>query len=211
MSKFTEILSLQISKKKIWFNSWFVNLIDYSLILQEDFLLSSYIKSYSFHAFKINVLSVRIYRVNNSIFLNLFLFYTKFNFSKQQQLFENITNSINKVFVYQKQVFLVVSKKQCIFRLLCASYLSFKIALLIEQRVKFRSKFLKSFFLKVSGFCFGLCVQISGRINSTNIARTDKLVFGALPSQSSKYNVDFGLAIANTSKGLQSVKVWIYK
>ena len=43
------------------------------------------------------------------------------------------------------------------------------------------------------------------------MAKVDKLYLGSIPLQSLDLSISYGLVIANTFKGLQSVKVWISK
>ena len=41
------------------------------------------------------------------------------------------------------------------------------------------------------------------------MARVDKLYMGSIPLQSVKASISHGFVVANTIKGLQSIKVWI--
>ena len=43
------------------------------------------------------------------------------------------------------------------------------------------------------------------------MARNDSMYLGSVPFQSFNLSIDYSLAIANTVKGLQSIKVWVYK
>ena len=43
------------------------------------------------------------------------------------------------------------------------------------------------------------------------MAKVDKLYLGSVPLQSFNLSISYGLVIANTFKGLQSIKVWICK
>ena len=90
-------------------------------------------------------------------------------------------------------------------------YIALKIAKFIEKRIKFRSKLVKLLLKKVKDNCKGIYVQCTGRINNVDMARNDKLYLGSLPLQSINLSISYGLVVANTTKGLQSIKVWICK
>ena len=89
--------------------------------------------------------------------------------------------------------------------------IALKIARLIERRIKFRSKFIKILLKKIKRNSKGVYVQCKGRINNVDMAKVDKLYLGSLPLQSLNLSISYGLVIANTFKGLQSIKVWICK
>ena len=64
---------------------------------------------------------------------------------------------------------------------------------------------------KIKDSSRGIYVQCTGRINNVDMARKDKLYLGSIPLQSIDASINYGFVIANTTKGLQSIKVWIHK
>ncbi len=57
----------------------------------------------------------------------------------------------------------------------------------------------------------GARVEVAGRLNGVEIARTEWLRQDKLPRQTLRANIDYGTAIANCTYGAIGVKVWIYK
>jgi small subunit ribosomal protein S3 len=57
----------------------------------------------------------------------------------------------------------------------------------------------------------GAKVQIAGRLNGSEIARTEHLDEGSLPLQTLRADIDFARATAVTTYGTVGIKVWIYK
>jgi len=57
----------------------------------------------------------------------------------------------------------------------------------------------------------GVKVQLAGRLNGAEIARTEKLGFGRMPAQTIRADIDYGEATARTTYGAIGIKVWIYK
>ncbi len=82
----------------------------------------------------------------------------------------------------------------------------------IEKRTPFRrvmKKSLESFFQHRE--VQGAKVQIAGRLNGNEIARTEWLGKGKLPLSTLRANVDYGTATAFCTYGAIGIKVWIYK
>ena len=81
----------------------------------------------------------------------------------------------------------------------------------LEKRMPFR-KVMKQLIGRVErGGALGVKVQISGRLNGAEIARTEKLVSGKVPLQTLRADIDYARGVANTSYGAIGIKVWIYK
>ena len=57
----------------------------------------------------------------------------------------------------------------------------------------------------------GIKVSISGRLGGNEIARTEWLREGSIPSHTLRADIDYGFAEALTTYGIIGVKVWIYK
>ena len=56
----------------------------------------------------------------------------------------------------------------------------------------------------------GIKVQISGRLNGADIARSEKLAFGTVPLSTFKSSIDYKSLTALTTYGIIGIKVWIY-
>lgn len=57
----------------------------------------------------------------------------------------------------------------------------------------------------------GVKVMIAGRLNGVEIARTETLVEGSVPTQTLRADIDYCRGVAKTIYGTLGVKVWIYK
>ena len=53
-------------------------------------------------------------------------------------------------------------------------------------------------------------VLCKGRLGGADMASSDFISVGSIPFQTLKAKIDYGFSVANTPKGLQSIKVWIY-
>jgi len=57
----------------------------------------------------------------------------------------------------------------------------------------------------------GVKVRVSGRLNGSEIARTESSREGRVPLHTFRAEIDFGMAEARTTYGVIGVKVWIFK
>ncbi len=57
----------------------------------------------------------------------------------------------------------------------------------------------------------GIKVRISGRLNGSEIARTESNREGRVPLHTFRADIDYGLAEAKTTYGVIGIKVWIFK
>jgi len=193
MSRKKNTLFLNIGKNKNWNNSWSSYVQEeYRILFQEDIILQSYFRSQLKNLEKINIVNLRLYRINK-------LFLIDIGISNTKSLF------------FQKDICLVIYKPAFLDLLNNGFNIALKISKLIEKRIKFRSKLIKTLLKKIKKNSKGVYVQCKGRINNVDMAKVDKLYLGSLPLQSLNLSISYGLVIANTLKGLQSIKVWICK
>ena len=57
----------------------------------------------------------------------------------------------------------------------------------------------------------GIKVMVSGRLAGNEIARTEWLREGSIPSHTLRANIDYGFAESLTTYGISGIKVWISK
>jgi small subunit ribosomal protein S3 len=57
----------------------------------------------------------------------------------------------------------------------------------------------------------GIKVRISGRLNGSEIARTESNREGRVPLHTFRADIDYGLAEARTTYGVIGIKVWIFR
>lgn len=82
----------------------------------------------------------------------------------------------------------------------------------VEKRVPYR-RVLKQALARIMSQkgVEGARVQLSGRLDGVEIARTEWLKQGKLPRQTLRANIDYAEATAYCTYGVVGVKVWIYK
>ena len=85
------------------------------------------------------------------------------------------------------------------------------IAQQLERRVAFRRAMKRSVQAALRLGAKGIKVSISGRLGGNEIARTEWLRDGSIPSHTLRADIDYAEAEALTTYGILGIKVWIYK
>ncbi|MDO8592592.1 MAG: 30S ribosomal protein S3 [bacterium] len=81
----------------------------------------------------------------------------------------------------------------------------------IEKRMPFRRVMKQAIGRIERAGALGVKVVISGRLNGSEIARTEMLTSGKVPLHTLRADIDFAKATAKTSYGAIGIKLWIYK
>ena len=85
------------------------------------------------------------------------------------------------------------------------------IAIQLEKRVSWRRALKKAIASAVRGGVRGVKVQVSGRLDGAEIARTEWYNEKSVPLHTLRADIDYGTAEAKTTYGIIGLKVWIYK
>jgi len=81
----------------------------------------------------------------------------------------------------------------------------------IEKRIPYRRAMKQAIDKAEQSGVKGIKIQISGRLNGNEIARTEKAISGLVPLSSIKSRIDFASVPAKTTYGVVGVKIWVYK
>jgi small subunit ribosomal protein S3 len=85
------------------------------------------------------------------------------------------------------------------------------IAQQIEKRVMFRRAMKRAVMSTMRSGALGVKVRLSGRLNGSEIARTEWVREGRIPLHTFRADIDYGLGEAKTTYGVIGIKVWIFK
>ncbi len=95
---------------------------------------------------------------------------------------------------------------------LSASVIASQISSDLERRLPFRMVMKRHLrFIQQNREVQGAKIKVSGRLNGAEIARSERLIFGKMPLQTLRANIDYGEATAFTTYGTVGVKIWLYK
>src|ERR1700692_2558999 len=81
----------------------------------------------------------------------------------------------------------------------------------LEKRVMFRRAMKRAVTNTMRSGALGIKVRLSGRLNGSEIARTETNREGRVPLHTFRADIDYGIAEAQTTYGVIGIKVWIFK
>ncbi|MDA3802801.1 MAG: 30S ribosomal protein S3 [Patescibacteria group bacterium] len=81
----------------------------------------------------------------------------------------------------------------------------------LEKRVPFRKVMKQNLGRIERGGALGAKIVVAGRLNGAEIARSEKLVWGKVPLQTLRADIDYARGAARTTYGAIGIKVWVYK
>lgn len=85
------------------------------------------------------------------------------------------------------------------------------IAQQLERRIAFRRAMKQAIGRAMRFGAKGIKVQVGGRLNGADIARSEHYHEGTIPLQTLRADIDYGFAEADTTYGKLGIKVWVYK
>jgi small subunit ribosomal protein S3 len=112
----------------------------------------------------------------------------------------------------EKPIALSVSVEELKRSEVSAAHLAQQVAWDLEKRMPFRRTVKKYVDQAMQNRDVkGVKILCGGRLDGAEIARHESLKKGALPLQTLRANIDYGVATAVTTYGTIGIKVWIYK
>ena len=81
----------------------------------------------------------------------------------------------------------------------------------LEKRVMFRRAMKRTVQSALRQSAKGVRIEVSGRLNGAEIARTEWYREGRVPLHTLRADIDYGTAEALTTYGIIGVKVWVYR
>ena len=81
----------------------------------------------------------------------------------------------------------------------------------LEKRIAFRRAVKKAIARSQAANVPGIKIQVGGRLNGAEIARTEWIREGRVPLQTLRADIDYAEKRANTIYGVLGIKVWLFK
>jgi small subunit ribosomal protein S3 len=208
MGQKANINSLHLTRNIDWNCVWYSNEKEYPSILIEDITILNYLKSCDVLNKGSEVLKVRICRISKNIVIDIQS--TNSLQTDSLSLLKKVVANLKKYFLGFERVFIVSKVLNSNELKVDSVHISKKIAGLIENRVRFKSYLIKNLINQTAEVCKGIKVSCKGRMNGADMASSDFLTVGSIPFQTLRAKINYGFSVANTPKGLMSIKVWVY-
>jgi small subunit ribosomal protein S3 len=92
-----------------------------------------------------------------------------------------------------------------------AALVAESVAQQLERRIMFRRAMKRAVINTMRLGAEGIRINVSGRLNGSEIARTEWYREGRVPLHTLRADIDYATAEANTTYGIIGIKVWIFK
>lgn len=197
--------SLRIGITENWRSRWYAGKKNFGKLLVEDQKIRKYIKkNYQFAGIsKIEIERTREEEARITLFTARPGLIIGRKGAEIEKLKEGVEKLVGKTVDIRIQE---INKPE-----LEAQLVAEGIAEQLKKRAAFRRTIKKAIDRTIQMKAKGVKVQISGRLNGAEIARTEKATVGSIPLHTLRADVDYGFAESMTSYGTIGVKVWIYK
>ena len=189
-------------------SKWYANFNQYANILQEDDKIRTYIETIA----KTNSISnVRINRngLNDQIQLNIETGRPGALVGENGVGIENLLKNIKKLLPSNRQITINIIEVEKVN--LNASLIGDLVVKQLEDRVAFRRAIREALQAAHEDNVSGIKIQVSGRLNGAEIARSEWIREGRVPLQTLRADIDYSNKEANTIYGVLGVKVWLFK
>jgi small subunit ribosomal protein S3 len=190
---------------------WFAVPERYPELLQEDFKLRKYIEQKLGRLAQNNagVSEVRIERKADQIDLEVRTARPGVVVGRGGQGIESLRTGLQKLLGSNRQIRINVVEVQ---RVDADAYLIAEyIAQQLERRVSFRRVVRQAIQRAQRAGIQGIKVQVSGRLNGAEIARTEWTREGRVPLHTLRADIDYSYTTAKTVYGILGIKVWVFK
>ena len=189
-------------------STWYSNFNQYSNILEEDDKIRTYIDSIA----KVNNISnVKICRngLADQIQLNIETGKPGILVGDMGSGLEALLTSLKKILPSSRQLTINVFEVEKVD--LDANLLADLVAEQLEKRIAFRRAIREALQRAQKQNVNGIKIQVSGRLNGAEIARSEWIREGRVPLQTLRADIDYATKEANTIYGVLGIKVWLFK
>jgi len=187
---------------------WYANFNQYASILEEDDKIRTYINKIS----RANYISkVKIYRnvLKDHIQLTIETGKPGILVDDMGNGLKNLLKNLKKLLPAGRQLTIKVSEIE--FVDLEAKLLADLVAEQLEKRIAFRRATRTILQRAQRQNVNGIKIQVSGRLNGAEIARSEWLREGRVPLQTLRAYIDYATTEANTIYGVLGIKIWLFK
>ncbi len=189
---------------KDWTSTWYANSKDYPKYLQTDLNVREYLRKKLAHA---SVSRIQIERPANNARVIIYTARPGIVIGKKGEDIERIRFEISKMMGVPATVSVEEIRKPELDAYLVAE----SVAQQIERRIMFRRAMKRAVTNAMRLGALGIKIHVSGRLNGAEIARSEWYREGRVPLHTLRADIDYGVAVSNTTYGAIGVKVWIFK
>ena len=187
-------------------SSWFSDTKKYSQLLQEDHIIRHHIENKLKAA---SIVNIKIDRKVDQVEIEIKTARPGIILGRLGTGIENLRQEISTKLKNQKliRINIIEITEPDQEAALIAEFISQQ----LEKRVAFRRSVRQAIQRAQKAHIQGIKVQVSGRLNGAEIARSEWLREGRVPLQTLRADIDYSYKKAQTIYGVLGIKVWLFK
>ncbi len=198
-------IGFRLGVNRGWDSVWFAKKKEFGKYLIEDFKIRKYINKNIVNS---GVSDIIIERSGKKLIVSIHTSRPGFVIGKKGADIEKIKKNVLNI---SKDSEVSVNIKEIKKPELNAYLIAENIATQLIKRIAFRRAMKRGMQSASRLGALGIKIMVSGRLNGTEIARTEWERDGSIPSHTLRANIDYGTAEALTTYGIIGIKVWVYK
>lgn len=187
---------------------WHAGFNQYSNILKEDDKIRTYLNTIA-KSNSIATIQIRRNGVNDQIQVNLETGKPGILVGEGGVGLEHLLSNLKNLLPSSRQVTINVFEIEKVD--LNATLLADFVAEQLEKRVAFRRAIRGALQRAEKQKVNGIKIQVSGRLNGAEIARSEWIREGRVPLQTLRADIDYATKEANTIYGVLGIKIWLFK
>jgi len=185
---------------------WYASTKRYPEVLQEDYKIRRHIEATRQNA---GIAAIRIERKADQIELEIQTARPGVIVGKGGQDISKLREELQKVLGGNRQIRINVVEVQQVDG--NASLIADYIVSQLERRVSFRRVVRQVLQRAKNAKVQGIKIQVSGRLNGAEIARTEWIREGRVPLHTLRADIEYAYKTAKTIYGILGIKVWVFK
>jgi|TARA_B100001540_G_C15734658_1_gene609261 small subunit ribosomal protein S3 len=189
-----------------WNSKWYASSKEYPKFLMEDIKIRDYLSSELKNA---SVSKILIERPTKEAVVTVFTSRPGIVIGKKGEDIEKYREKIANILGTKKST-VKLNVKEIRKPELNAQLVSEGIAQQLERRIMYRRAMKRAVTNTMRLGALGIKVNVAGRLNGAEIARSEWYREGRVPLHTLKAGIDFGFSEALTTYGIIGIKVWIY-
>ena len=193
---------LGVSKKQK--ANWYAKGKDFSNNLIQDLKVRDHLNKKLKNS---SISKIELERTADTFIVNIHTARPGIIIGKRGEEIENLKKAVEKIVKGTCQINIKEVKKPD----LDAQILAEGVAQQLEKRVMFRRAMKRTVQSALRQSAKGVRIEVSGRLNGAEIARTEWYREGRVPLHTLRADIDYGTAEALTTYGIIGIKVWVYK
>jgi len=195
---------IRLGISKDWTSKWYAGSKEYAETLIKDLEVRDFIKRKLKHA---NVSKIQIERPAKSARITIHTARPGIVIGKKGEDIERLRAELSKRMGVPTHINVAEIRKPE----LDATLVAESICSQLERRIMFRRAMKRAVGNAMRLGALGVKVNVGGRLNGAEIARSEWYREGRVPLHTLRADVDYGFAEAKTTYGIIGVKVWVYK